>query len=169
MVPDMTDHLGRTILLYDASRIVISTVGAEPVMRIFWYMLHVALERESTQRHGIIVLVDTKNFKAKHFHLETNKQMLPMLQSTLPIRLSAFFICYPTSVMKVVMPIVKQIINARMKKRIVMTGSTPDAILSTLSKYELTSDIIPSDVGGDIVIDHAKWVQDRRVREQQTG
>ena len=59
-------------------------------------------------------------------------------------------------------PIVKMLLGKRLEKRVKVHPGwqiNPDQ----LDKFGLYDRVLPEDIGGKVVLDHAKWLEDRRV------
>jgi hypothetical protein len=154
------DTRGRAIILYDPSRLQKGTYTTKGILRVFWYMLHVALSDPMVQKHGIVVLVNTRHMTYHNFNRHLTQSMLSAMKAAVPVRISAFFIAYPSPILSMILPIAKAVMNERMRKRIVMVGSSENEILQTLYKsYGLRQDMLPTDVGGLVHLDVTAWLQ----------
>lgn len=57
---------------------------------------------------------------------------------------------------------VKLILGTRLKKRVKVHSGSDEYVRADMEKYGLTDDIIPIEIGGQVVLDHSKWLAERR-------
>ena len=62
-----TDEKGRDIVYFVESRQDKTKYTRDSMARVIWYVLHAALESESAQKHGIILLRHPPNFKSSQW------------------------------------------------------------------------------------------------------
>jgi hypothetical protein len=80
------------------------------------------------------------------------------------VRMSAFNIWHPPAFVKLIFPIVKLFLGERLRKRIRVHSGDKEHVRANLTKLGLAKDILPSDLGGEIVLDHKKWLQARAAK-----
>ena len=78
--------------------------------------------------------------------------------------MSAFNICQPPNFFKLIFPIVKLFLGERLRKRIRVHSGDDDHVHASLAKLGLTKEKLPSELGGEIVLDHKKWLQERAAK-----
>ena len=60
-----------------------------------------------------------------------------------------------------IFPILKLFLGERLRKRIRIHAGSEEAVQKDMDNFGLTKDTLPSDLGGDIVLDHKKWLKER--------
>jgi len=160
--PNKKDPSGRSIIFMDSSRQDHSKITVRSQARAAAYMAMAALEDEETQRKGLVVIF----WPAKERWDQPNREFITLMGKTvkgaLPIRLSGAHICQPPAFIRLVLPLVKMAMGERLRKRILFhTGSCED-VQKTLEPYGLTKDILPTELGGDVVLDQDAWLAARR-------
>ena len=156
------DPSGRGILFADPSRQDKSKYERESMVRSVWYVFHAALEDEETQKKGLIIIVYPKKEKFSQFDHVLAKMIMDSLKGYLPIRVSATHLCHPPGWFRIVFPIVKLIMGERLRKRFRVHAGSEKQVLETLAGSGLTKDHLPSEIGGDIVLDHTAWLDERK-------
>ena len=108
-----TDPQGRSIMYMEAGRQDKTKYSRESMVRAIWYMLHAAMESETTQKYGIIFMTYPGGVTMSQVDRGLIKILLPSIQGTIPIRLSAFHSCQPPTFVKLVLPFVKLFMSDR--------------------------------------------------------
>ena len=129
-------------------------------VRAVWYMMHAALESETAQQHGVIALVSMKDVSVRQFDKELISQIADSLKGRLPVRLSAIHIFHPPIVFAVIFPLIKLLLGPRLRKRIRLYSKRN--VLPELEPFGLTSDVVPTELGGNVVLDHEAWLEQRK-------
>lgn len=158
----VSDPVGRGILFIDPGTQDRTKYTRESMARAFWYMIHAALEKPEAQKHGMIFIIHPRNAKFSQFDRNLSKLILPTIQGSLPVRLSAFHICQPPSFIKIILPIAKLFMSDLTKKRLRIHFGSKDDIRAKLESHGLPKDSIPVSLGGDAKIDTKAWIGKRR-------
>ncbi|CAB9500455.1 Transfer protein [Seminavis robusta] len=134
----------------------------DSMVRAVWYWFHASLEDEDTQKRGVIFIIYSYDSTMGHLDRGLIGRLAKSVQGSLPVRLSAIHFCRPPLVLSTVFPVVKALLGNRLRKRIkVHSGSKH---WEDMAKYELTEKNVPEDVGGQVVLDHLAWLEDRRCK-----
>ena len=123
-------------------------------------MMHAALESETAQQHGIIALVNMKDVSLRQFDKELISKIADSLKGCLPVRLSAIHICHPPVVFAMVFPLIKLLLGPRLRQRIRLYSRRN--VLPELEALGLTSGIVPTELGGNAILDHEAWLDQRK-------
>jgi len=163
MVPGVADPRGRAILYMDPSVLDRRKYTPRSLARAAAYMAHAALESETAQKHGVVIIYNASAVKLSQLDRRVGKILLPCLQKAIPMRLSAVHICRPPLFFDVVLPILKLFMSDRMRKRILFHSGSTEKVLNHLKeKFELEKNVLPEAIGGDVKLDHSAWLEDRR-------
>lgn len=160
----LKDDGGRIIMFLDPGRLPKDgSYDRLSMTRAFWYSLHSVLEDEEVQKKGCVIIGHPKN--APHPpDFKMMRMKIGSLQGCIPIRVGAIHICHPPVFFKVVWPVIRMIMNKVMKKRVhVHSGKDEEVMKKLKEKYAIEKHMIPTDMsGGELVLDEAKWLEERR-------
>lgn len=156
-----SDPKGRSIMYMEAGRQDKTKYSRDSMVRAIWYMLHAAMESEETQKYGILFITFPAGVTMSQVDRGLIKILLPSIQGTIPIRLSAFHSCQPPAFLKLVLPFVKLFMSERTKQRILFHMGPTEKVRDKLESYGLTRDNIPQSLGGNVVVDTKAWIDSR--------
>jgi hypothetical protein len=159
------DASGRSILFIDPSRLDKSKYSRESMARATWYVIHAALEKVEAQMKGIIFIVYPKDAQFGQFDRTLMKMNMESIRGCLPVRLSAFHICHPPAFFSVIWSLVSLFLRERLRKRVKVESGSNEKVMEKLAKYGLTKDRVPSELGGNIVLDHKNWLIERKASD----
>jgi hypothetical protein len=156
------DPSGRSIVFIDPSKQDRTKYTRESMCRTLWYMLHAALENEDSQRKGVVVIGYPHHVKFSQVDRALMKLQGESVRACIPVRLSGFHLCHPPVFFAIIYPIIKLMLGERLRKRISVHYGSEEKVLHQLEKYGLAKDAVPSDLGGDVVLDVQSWLDKRR-------
>ena len=154
------DSTGRTIFLFDPAKQDRTLYSRKSMARVFWYVIHAALECDDAQQKGVIFISYAKDVKFSQFDRGLIGILGPSIKGSLPIRLAAMHICYPPTFFNIVFSVISFFLGEKLRKRVRNHGSTnvPDK----LAEFGLTADILPVQLDGTVNMDLSKWVVERK-------
>eukprot|EP00970_Alexandrium_tamarense_P000444 scaffold59_cov114-Alexandrium_tamarense.AAC.3 len=83
------------------------------------------------------------------------------LSGCIPVRLGGFHICHPPWFFgKVAFPLMKLVMRERMRKRVRVHVGSEEKVLKELEEVGMGREVLPSEIGGDVVLDNDGWMQD---------
>lgn len=148
--------------LFIICRLDKSKYTTESMGRAFWYVFHAALEKEETEKHGVIVIVDPGKVKFHQFDRSIAKVVSTSVKGALPVRISAFHVIHPPSFFKLIWPIIKMLLSERLRKRLRLHIGKEEHVLKNLNdQFGLSLDVLPKEVGGNVILDHKGWLKSR--------
>jgi hypothetical protein len=156
------DASGRSIIFIDPSKQDKSKYPRESMCRAMWYILHAALEDEVTQKLGVINVAFPHHAKFSQMDRSLCKMNMESLKGCIPARQSGFHICHPPSFVSVLLPILKSFMGERMRKRIKLHSGSTEKVMKHIAAFGLPKDSMPTDLGGEAVVDHLSWLDHRR-------
>jgi len=159
-----TDASGRRILFCDPSRLPVdhNAYDNKSVTRATWYMAHAALEDETTQKKGTVIIIYQKNVKLDQFNPKLAKMFAESFQGCIPVRLSAIHFCHLPKIFDVIFPLIKAIISSDLRKKIHLNSGGNKMLLQLFeSKFGIPKESLPVEVGGSLELNHEKWLKER--------
>lgn len=157
----------RDILFVNYGKFDKQTMSNLDFTRAMWYLYHCIIDDVNTQKYGVIYIATTKTF---HFTQLPNQTFMKLhtsfFKDCVPVRLSAFHVLYPPSIIKMIYPIIILSLNERIRKRILIYTDikTSDAIINRLyNKYNIPLYMIPNEVGGSYNINMMEWTEQQRL------
>jgi len=163
-VPGTKDQTGRPIIFFDPSQGPLKgTYDIDSYIRAFWYCLHSITEDTTAQQKGILFIAYPKHTKFSQFDRKRMTMMIESIKGALPVRISAFHLCHPPVFFEIVFPIVKLLMGKKLRKKIKIHSGSDEKVLEKLvKKYSFDKASLPSEIGGDLILDHDKWLEDRK-------
>lgn len=161
------DAAGRAVLFFDPSRRNFAEYSAEQEMMATWYFLEVAMEDPEVQRRGVVSIINAKGTEKRHYSREFYSRMTRIIGLAMPVYFRGTHSCYPSFFANYFLyPILKLLIGKDLRQRFKLHYGTTAEVLHDLERYCLPKNHLPVDIGGDITLDMAKWVSDRRALEE---
>lgn len=164
------DEGGRAILFIDPSRLAgynkNSTDERLGVARALWYVLHHLIEEnESVQKLGMIAVAYPHHFKKSLIDRKLMKMNMESISGCLPLRMGGFHVCHPPWFFgKIIFPIMRMVMPERMRKRVRVHVGSEDKVLENLKEFGLGREVLPSEIGGDVILDMDLWIQEMKSR-----
>lgn len=181
LLPSCRDPVGRPVLFLDPSRHFPGTYPRESMVRVFWYMIHCALEppppsdqdcdndnpsvvvAAAAAARGVVFVGYPRNVQLSQFDPKLIQANIGYVKSSLPLRLSGMHVCHPPSFFGVIFPVVQYMLASYLQHLHVHQGSD-EQVLDQLSVFGLPKQGLPTELGGDFQLDHSAWLQERRSR-----
>lgn len=164
------DDGGRALIFGDPSKLVSYDKNnpgeREGVARAVWYALHSILEgNDIVQRVGMVAIAWPQHAKLHFVDRKLMKMNLDSMTGCIPIRLGGFHVCQPPWFFgKVVFPIMKMFMSERMRKRVRIHSGSEEKVLEDLKAFGLGKEVLPTEIGGDVILDTDKWMNDVKSR-----
>jgi hypothetical protein len=156
------DTSGRSIIFIDPSRQDKTKYPRESMCRVVWYICHAALEDEMTQKRGVVNIAYPHHAKFSQIDRSLTKMNIESVKGCIPVRQSGIHICHPPSFVSLLLPILKVFMGERLRKRLQMHSGSTEKVLKHIAVYGLPKESMPTDLGGDAVVDHLRWLEHRR-------
>jgi CRAL/TRIO domain len=158
------DESGRNIIYVDPTKQDIGTYTTESMARVIWYILHAALEDDTSQKKGVIFVVDLRIVKLSLFDRELVRILAGSVQGCIPVRLSGVHGTSPPRIFGVIFPVIKALLGERIGKRIrIHSSQNLKHVQEGLAKYGLPLEVIPTQLGGCANICHESWLIQQRI------
>jgi len=163
--PTLThDTGGRAIVFVDPSRLAgynkNSVDERMGVARALWYIMHNAIEgNDVVQKLGMVAIAHPQHAKISVVDRKLMKLNIESISGCIPIRIGGFHIVQPPWFFtKIVFPFMKVIMPDRMRKRVRVYSGGEAKILKELKEVGLGREVLPSEIGGDVILDIESWI-----------
>jgi len=164
-VSPVTDSAGRAIIFVDMSKRNYAEYSAEQEIRSYLYILDTILDDRNLRRRGIVFLSTGKNSQRKHFSRKF-AQLRREAENCSPIYVRASHLCHPSTIMNyVIYPVIKYFMPQDFRLRFRLHNGTVNEVLRALEGYCLPRDRVPTELGGEVILDMNQWVLDRMTIE----
>lgn len=165
------DVSGRSIVILDHSmrpKCGKDGVALESTLQCGLYMAHKVMEDITTQQKSVVFLVLTQNCTTLwNADRRVESMTVESMIGVFPIRVSAVHICQPPAIFRVFWPIFKVLLGPSIFKRVRIHLGTTTKVLASLGECGLTPDVLPSELGGHVILDHDVWLKENRKLENE--
>lgn len=163
-----TDVSGRSILYFVPSRKNYSEHTFYDELAGLWYLIETVMEDPDKRKCGLVMLMDCRDYSRQHTSRGAFFGLMDLL-SALPISLKALHACYPSALVHhIIFPIYKRLAPKDMRLRTVLHYGSVSEVLTSLSGYCLPPECVPTDLGGQLVVDGPSWMLSRLAAETAT-
>ena len=155
---------GRKIFYADCSKICKASMSNMDMIRILWYILHTFVDDIESQKKGVIMITNAKNYSFSQFGIDFCKQLIESIKGCVPVRLSAFHVVHPPTFVRYVYPIISIVLTQRIRQRMLIhTFSTDDekVMNKLVTKYDMKREDLPTQMGGSIELNTEIWLQNQ--------
>ena len=140
-------------------------------LRAYWYYVEVvSKETLKNDANEVVRLGWWKNFSRKNHNLELHVQHVILTRDCFPIKVAADHNVHVDSCldfMAEVAPVSAALKSKENRARsIVHYGTDADGLLESLSSHGIYTNMLPTDIGGDISVDPKEWVKKQRMIEK---
>lgn len=160
------DTDGHALVFYDPSRHDPKLgYSNESMLRVVWYLMHVAMSDPLTKENGFVLLVYPKQCTPEQIDRDLIAKGLTIVGSIMPLPWKGFHICHPCSSYNKYFPLVKMLSPTRIKDNIAVHFGTDEHVLQCMASYALPPERLPTEVGGTAQFDFSQWVVERKQAE----
>mmetsp|Transcript_17200 Transcript_17200/g.38049 ORF Transcript_17200/g.38049 Transcript_17200/m.38049 type:complete len:651 (-) Transcript_17200:74-2026(-) len=156
----VTDTAGRALIYIDPSRRNFAEYSMEQECMVLFYLLEAAVEDPDVRRSGVVYISDGRRMQryTRKF-LHPYQTVLGLVQ---PIRMRAFHFCCPSRMANyMIEPVVRYAVRRDMRLRFKKHNGSVESVRQTLEGYCLPRDRLPTELGGDVVLDLKTWMLGR--------
>lgn len=158
--------MGRPIVFGDPSKLDKTKYTRQSMARSLWYVLHALIETEEAQKYGVIVIMYPRHAQMSQLDRQLMKINAESIKSCIPLRLAAVHLCHPPVFMHIILDIMRLFLGKRLRQRIRVHSGSDEKVLQHLEEYGLPKDLIPTPLGGNVVVDPSGWVDQRLAAER---
>jgi len=131
-----------------------------------WYVVEVAAQNNRESNNGIVQLCWFKHASIFDYDLRAFDRWAYCLSSCWPVKvLASHLCCLPTIAARFVKPIIHAFMDKDLRTHTIQHDVPESEILEVLSTYGICKDMVPSNMGGTVVVDQSVWITNRRAVE----
>jgi CRAL/TRIO domain len=131
-------------------------------IRAVWYVMEVMAQENTDMGSGVVLLISFQNFTMWDYDHELYSRIL---SSCWPVNIIARHGCFPPSILKIIKPILNALVDKHTRSRVLMHDVPESEILDVLSSYGVQKYMLPTQLGGTVLLDQAKWIASRMAAE----
>ena len=125
------------------------------------------MEDPNRRKHGVVIMVDVRGLSRKQTCKGAFFGLMDLI-SALPISFKAIHACYPSAIVHhIIYPVMKRLTPKAIRLRSTLHYGTTNEVLLSLSGYCLPQDRVPTDLGGQLVVDTISWMANRLALETE--
>lgn len=133
-------------------------------LRASWYAIEVA----SQEKNDIVTVVWDKESTVWEYDHKLYQKFAYFESSCWPCKFECFHVCCtPKLIARVVFPIFSALQSEQSRTRTIWHDVPESDILSALSAYGITKDMLPTEFGGTIQLNPSEWIAQRRALEME--
>jgi hypothetical protein len=138
-------------------------------MRAIWYNVELAgAECLGTSSSGFVFIGWHKNATIWDFTRKVIGTLAVYEKSALPIRFDAAHgFCASNFIIRTMSPLVLTLMDARGRSRYKIHDIPENDAAVDLSSYGISKEMLPTEMGGSVVLDQQEWIANRRALEME--
>ena len=161
----VTDTAGRAIVFVNMTKRDYSVYSENQEIRVYLYILETIVQDRRLCRRGITFLSTGKHSEKKHFSRKF-AQLRREAENCSPIHVRAVHLCHPSMMMNYVLyPMMKYFMPQDFRLRFRLHNGSEEEVLRALEGYCLPRSRVPTELGGDVLLDMNQWVLNRMTIE----
>ena len=139
------------------------------MVKSLWYVLHSILQNnetaETAQRKGVILIMYVKHYKLAAVNRKVSQACTEALKGVIPIRISAIHVCHTPRIFELIYAVYKLFMGADLRKKVQIHNGSEEMVLKKLNdKFGISSDKVPTEMGGTYKLDYLEWFDERQKR-----
>lgn len=129
-------------------------------------MIEVASQQNTDIVSGIVEIVWDKESTVWNYDSKVYDRWTYFETHAWPVQITAFHACCPPPFIKrMIYPIMMALTDKRARARTIVHDCAETDILHTLFRYGILRNMLPTAIGGDLVLDQSRWIADRKAAE----
>ena len=166
LMPQKDNH-GRAILFSDPilRRNSQSSVTSDDLVRLWWYLLHIAMEDDVARKNGFIIISNARNTSLNNFDPRVTAAICTSGDRIFPIRWRQTHCCHSNPVFPLVAGMVKAVLSRNQRDTFILHNGQPDAVLQSLSANGIPKECLPTELGGLVTVSPDIFIRERMAIE----
>lgn len=160
------DSSGRQLLFLEPRNHTKIGYSSLSMLRAVWYTIEVTAKQNTDVVSGLVELVYDKHSSVWNYDNRVYPRWTDFETNAWPVQIMAFHVlCPPPFIKRVIFPIMMALTDQRARARTLIHDIPEEDIVSTMAKYGVLKYMLPTNVGGDVMIDQSRWIEERRAAE----
>lgn len=134
---------------------------SEEKIKVWWYLLHVAMENPSVSKKGFIILTNSRDSRISQHDSKWYLAACSSGDRDFPILWKMAHVCHANAVFPIVASAVKAILSPEQRESFILHSGSNERVLESLSEYSLSADCIPTHLGGTIQVSTDDFIRKR--------
>ncbi len=155
----LKDNFGRAIIF--TNPIKLSPARFDNQVRIWWYLVHAAMEDDAALKNGFIIISNARNTSLNNFDAKMTAAICTSGDRYFPIRWRQTHCCHTNPVFPLVAAMVKSILSEEQRETFVLHNGTVEQVLESFRAKGIPKECLPTDLGGSIVVSPEMFVRER--------
>lgn len=157
------DNFGRAIIYTHPVNLVPSKFHNQ--IRIWWYLVHVAMEDDEALRNGFIIVSNARNTSLTNFDARSTAAICTSGDRFFPIRWRQTHCCHTNPVFPLVAAMVKSVLSQEQRDTFVLHNGTSEQVIESFRENGIPKHCLPTDIGGSIVVSPELFIRERLTTE----
>lgn len=153
------DNFGRAIIFCNPINLLPAAFDNQ--VRIWWYLVHVAMEDDVALRNGFIIISNARNTSLSNFDAKSVSAICTSGDRLFPIRWRQTHCCHTNPIFPLVAAMVKSVLSKEQRKTFVLHNGNTEEVLDSFREEGIPKECLPTDIGGSIIVSPEIFVQKR--------
>lgn len=153
------DNFGRAIIFCNPINLLPAAFDNQ--VRIWWYLVHVAMEDDVALRNGFIIISNARNTSLSNFDAKSVSAICTSGDRLFPIRWRHTHCCHTNPIFPLVAAMVKSVLSKEQRKTFVLHNGNTEEVLESFREEGIPKECLPTDIGGSIIVSPEIFVQKR--------
>jgi CRAL/TRIO domain len=115
---------------------------------------------------GFVIVNFLKDFTIWDYDHGLYDRIIYFDKNCWPVKIIAAHLCCPPSIFaKIIKPVAYPLLDKHRRSRILIHDVLESQVPDVLSSYGICEDMLPTEIGGTVQLDHAEWIANRRAAE----
>lgn len=158
----LKDNFGRAIIF--SNPIKLSPSKFHNQIRIWWYLIHVAMDDDEALRNGFIIVSNARNTSLTNFDARSTAAICTS-DRIFPIRWRQTHCCHTNPVFPLVASMVKSVLSQEQRESFVLHNGTCEQVIESFRVNGVPKECLPTDMGGSIVLSPELFIRERLATE----
>lgn len=138
-----------------------SPTNFDDQVRVWWYLIHVAMQDDIVRKNGFIIISNSKNTSLTNFDPKLVAAICTSGDRIFPIRWRQTHCCHTNPVFPLVAGMVKSILSKEQRETFVLHNGSCEEVLESFRAEGIPKECLPTSLGGSVVISPETFLRER--------